>query len=144
MDATDSYTQIVGEENPFAKEENPLIFAKVLDEKGGALLHSELSDVSNTTKPLWLHFDANHPDTVNTIKQTCPDIDEYTLQAILDEDARPRLLQLDNGVLIILRGINHNTGEEPEDMIAVRFWITDKRLISLSEIARANDDFRQA
>ena len=124
MDATDSNTQIVG-------KENPLIFAKVLDEKGGALLHSELSDVSNTTKPLWLHFDANHPDTVNTIRQTCPDIDEYTLQAILDEDARPRLLQLDNGVLIILRGINHNTGEEPEDMIAVRFWITDKRLISL-------------
>ena len=131
MDTTDSNTQIVEEKRSPVKEESSLIFAKVLNEKGGALSHSELSGVFNTKNPLWLHFDANHFDTVNTIRQACPDIDEYTLQAIIDEDARPRLLQLDNGVLIILRGINHNTGEEPEDMVAVRFWITDKRLISL-------------
>ena len=114
-----------------AEKESPLIFAKILDERGGALPYAESLDVSDTKNPLWFHFDANHPDAVDTIRQACPDIDEYTLQAIIDEDARPRLLQLDNGVLIILRGINHNRGDDPEDMVAVRFWITAKRLISL-------------
>ena len=113
------------------EDNGPLIFAKVLDKNGGAVSHTELSDVSDTTRSTWFHFDANHPDTVNTIRQTFPDIDEYTLQAITDEDARPRILQLDNGILIILRGINHNRGDDPEDMIAVRLWITEKRLISL-------------
>ena len=113
------------------QDNGPLIFAKVLDENGGAISQTELSDVSDTTRSTWFHFDANHSDAVNTIRQTFSDIDEYTLQAITDEDARPRILQLDNGILIILRGINHNRGDDPEDMIAVRLWITEKRLISL-------------
>ena len=38
---------------------------------------------------------------------------------------------MDKGALIILRGINHNEGEDAEDMIAVRLWISEQRIISL-------------
>jgi len=111
--------------------DNVLLFAKVLDEKNGASEYSQLNKIESTTNPIWFHFDANHPDALAAIQQTFSDIDEYTLQAIFDHDARPRTLQLDSGILIILRGINHNEGDEPEDMVAVRLWASEKRLISL-------------
>ena len=112
-------------------EDSALIFAKCLDENGGAIVQATLSEATKGSQPTWFHFDASHPDTLDTIRTTFTDIDEYSLQAITDQDARPRILSLENGTLIILRGINHNKGDEPEDMIAVRLWVTEKRLISL-------------
>jgi zinc transporter len=111
--------------------ESVLIFVKELDGLGGAIEHSELKNIEQTSHSLWFHFDANHPDAMEVIRNDFPDIDEHSLQAIFDQDARPRMLDLDSGLLIILRGINHNEGDEPEDMIALRFWITTTRIISL-------------
>lgn len=110
---------------------SPIIFAKDLDGKGGAEALSNIETIKTSNQAIWAHFDANHPDAERLVHSTFPDIDEYSLQAIFNEDARPRTLHLDNGVLIILRGVNHNEGEEPEDMVAVRLWITTTRIISL-------------
>lgn len=110
---------------------SPLIFAKLLDNQGGSSNFSSLQDLPAETAPLWLHFDANHPEAMAAVQRVAPDIDEYSLSAIFDADARPRTLALENTVLIILRGINHNEGDEPEDMIGIRMWVSDKRLISL-------------
>lgn len=111
--------------------DNALIFAKALDGKGGAVSFDQLAEAAPTTQAVWFHFDANHPDAMRTIQETFPDIDEYSLQAIFDSDARPRALQLEDNVLLILRGINHNEGDAPEDMIAVRLWVNDNRILSL-------------
>lgn len=111
--------------------DSPLIFAKALDGHGGVNSYTDLEDIQDLKQPLWLHFNANHPDAKSTIHGIAPDIDEHSLYAIFDSDARPRTLQLENGVLVILRGINHNDGEDAEDMIAIRLWITDTRIISL-------------
>lgn len=111
--------------------DSPLIFAKQLDGLGGALPHLTLEEVKSSDQPIWFHFDANHPEARNLITTSFPDVDEYSIHAIFAQDARPRTLHLDNGVLVILRGINHNEGDEPEDMIAVRLWITSTRIISL-------------
>ncbi len=111
--------------------DGPLIFAKMLDGLGGSSNYSSLQDLPVDAQPLWLHFDANHPEALSAIQSFAPEIDEYSLSAIFDAEARPRTLALDSGVLIILRGINHNEGEEPEDMMAIRMWVTDNKLISL-------------
>jgi zinc transporter len=111
--------------------ESPLIFAKLLDGKGGAVSFNSLENLPSSPESLWLHFDANHPEALAAIRAVAPDIDEHSLTAIFDHDARPRTLPLDNGVLVILRGINHNEGDEPEDMVAIRMWVSDKHLISL-------------
>ncbi|WP_045860845.1 zinc transporter ZntB [Teredinibacter purpureus] len=111
--------------------DSALIFAKELDGNGGAIEHTDLEKISQSNHPLWFHFDANHPDSESTVHHTFPDIDEYSVRAIFDQDARPRMLELENGVLIILRGINHNEGGQAEDMVAVRLWITETRIISL-------------
>jgi zinc transporter len=111
--------------------ESALIFAKELDGKGGAIEHTDLIQAQALKAPCWFHFDGNHPGAGDLINTTFPDIDDYILSIIFDPDARPRTLQVDNGTLIILRGINYNEGGAPEDMVAVRLWITDSRIISL-------------
>lgn len=108
-----------------------LIFAKQLDGLGGAKVHDSLETVNQADGTFWMHFDANHEDAYAAVQRVAPDIDEHSLMAIFDQDARPRVLELDNGILVILRGINLNKGEDPEDMIAVRLWVTDQRIISL-------------
>lgn len=108
-----------------------LIFAKQLDGNGGARNHPSLETLDQASGTFWMHFDANHSDAHSAVKAAAPDMDEQSLLAIFDQDARPRILELDNGILVILRGINLNKGEDPEDMIAVRLWITDQRIISL-------------
>ena len=112
-------------------DNNPLIFAKTIDGNGGCQHHEKIDTALDNEEPTWFHLDANHPLAQDTFKQYFTDVDEYTVQAIFDEDARPRILELDTGTLIILRGINHNKEDDPEDMIAVRLWVSDKRLISL-------------
>lgn len=112
-------------------DNSALIFAKVLDNKGGCTEYASIAEASHHQQPCWFHFDANQPEALTMIHDTFSDIDEYTLQAITDQDARPRILALENGTLIILRGVNHNEGDDPEDMVAVRLWVTDNRVISL-------------
>ena len=111
--------------------DSSLIFAKELDGHGGAVPHTDIDVIQSLKQPLWVHFDGKQSATSAVIQKAFPDIDEHTLQAILDQDARPRTLQLEAGVLLILRAVNHNEGDDPEDMVAVRLWITDTRIISL-------------
>ena len=111
--------------------ESPIIFLKAMDGKGGASTLNNLNEIQQCTQPVWLHLDANHPDAQTTLMLAVPNIDEHSLAAILHTEARPRVLTVENGVLIILRGINHNEGAEHEDMMAVRFWITEKIMVTL-------------
>ncbi len=57
-------------------------------------------------------------------------IDPIIAEALLTEESRPRVAADGNGLLVILRGVNLNPGEEPEDMISIRMWIEDRRIIS--------------
>jgi zinc transporter len=50
-----------------------------------------------------------------------------------------------DGMLLILRGVNLNPGMDPEDMISIRFWIDANRIITLRHRrVMAIDDLRQA
>jgi zinc transporter len=51
-------------------------------------------------------------------------------ESLLDEETRPRVLHHGEGLLLTLRGVNLNPGAEPEDMVSIRLWIEDGRIIS--------------
>jgi zinc transporter len=53
-------------------------------------------------------------------------------EAMLSDESRPRALHLDNGILVILRGVNLNEGSEVEDMISVRLWLEKDRVVTAS------------
>lgn len=112
-------------------EDSALIFAVEYDGNGGSNGIEPSRLAAENEKPSWIHIDASHSDAQQLIHKVAPEIDEYSMQSLLDMDARPRTLRLEHGVLIILRGINHNAGEDAEDMVAVRFWINQDRIVSL-------------
>lgn len=79
----------------------------------------------------WRHLDFSDPEAGRWIRQESG-IEPLAVEALLAEDSRPRAVQTDNGLLIILRGVNMNAGSEIEDMISVRIWLDEDRVISTS------------
>ncbi len=79
----------------------------------------------------WKHLDFTDADDARWLRHESrvPDI---VADALLNVDSRPRALQTDNGVLLILRGVNLNPGSDMEDMISVRLWVEKNRIISSS------------
>ncbi len=59
-------------------------------------------------------------------------VDELVADSLLAEDTRPRVVEHDNGLLLIVRGVNLNAGKRPEDMISLRLWFDGEQLISTS------------
>lgn len=78
----------------------------------------------------WLHFNRLAPETRDWL-ETSSGLDEIVISAMLQSETRPRCAAYEDGVLLNLRGINHNPGAEPEDMISVRMWATHNLVISM-------------
>jgi zinc transporter len=79
----------------------------------------------------WIHLDAAHVECRDWLHQNVSYLDQLILDALLAEETRPRVIENEQGLLIILRGVNLNENEEPEDMISIRLWIDQHRIISV-------------
>lgn len=89
------------------------------------------------TKMVWRHYNRLSPKIGTELKH----LDPLVRDALLQEDTRPRATHFEDGILVILRGVNHNQGAEPEDMVAMRIWLTDTAILSFAahEIRAIND-----
>jgi zinc transporter len=58
-------------------------------------------------------------------------LDSLVVESLLEENTRPRCLQMGAGVMLFLRGVNLNPGANPEDMVSIRLWIEPTRVISV-------------
>lgn len=82
------------------------------------------------TKPLnWTHLDFSEPSAANRIREDSG-LEPPVAEALLEAETRPRTESFSNGELVILRGINLNPGSEAEDMISIRLWLEEDRVIS--------------
>lgn len=52
------------------------------------------------------------------------------IDALCTNKTRPKAIQFGDGMLVYLRGINRNPDADPEDMVSLRLWISDKMVIS--------------
>lgn len=57
-------------------------------------------------------------------------LDLTVVKALMAEDTRPRAVIKDDGVMVILRAMNLHEGEAPEEMISIRMWIDERRVIT--------------
>ncbi len=108
-----------------------LIHALLLDGQGSAS-EIAIADVQKWTKEqglLWLHFDYTHPEAEEWLMESSG-LDKIIAQALLEDETRPRATLINDGLLIALRGINHNEGAEPDDMVALRMWIDPYRIVT--------------
>jgi len=79
----------------------------------------------------WTHVNFSDPADAAWIRQQSG-IAPIVAEAMLSDESRPRTLHADNGILVILRGVNLNAGSEVEDMISVRLWLEKDRVVTAS------------
>ncbi|MEG0007556.1 MAG: zinc transporter ZntB [Aeromonas sp.] len=105
-----------------------VIYGLTLDGKGGMQPLAAGSEIP-TAQPSWLHLDYGNPEAARWLLQT-PLINEVVRESLLGQSNRPKLVRMGETVLLILRGINHNKDHRPEEMVALRIYITPDLIIS--------------
>ncbi|NQV43596.1 MAG: zinc transporter ZntB [Rhodospirillales bacterium] len=108
-----------------------LICAYRLDGKGGGVPvdWSEISGGISDQDSIWAHLDASHEHTEPWLREHCG-LNTFVIDGLLATDTRPRCEKYEDGVMLILRGVNLNPGARPEDMISIRIWIDEHMMIS--------------
>ncbi len=108
------------------------LFALRIGADGSCVCRDEASNAAALREGEWTwdHRELRHPDTERWLKDHAK-LDEIALQAMMVEDARPRLLRRKDGLVVVLRGVNLNAGADPEDMISVRIWCDASRVVTL-------------
>lgn len=110
-----------------------ILFAYDFDGSGGAkpLAADAVSDHLKAKEIAWVHLDANHADTRGWLEREIAYLDPFITEALLAEETSPRVTEIDGGALLFLRGVNLNEDAAPEDMVSIRLWIDDHRIISV-------------
>ncbi len=108
-----------------------LIHARVLDGQGGArpIEASEIPSWTPEDGVLWLHFDFTKEGTYDWLTEQSG-LPEVAVDVLTVNQTRPRAVSQADGLLIALRGVNMNPGDDPEDMVSIRVWIDKDRIIT--------------
>jgi zinc transporter len=108
-----------------------LVHALLLDGAGGArsLEENALAAWQPEQGVLWVHVDLTQEAGREWIERHSG-LDRVAIDALLADDTRPRELVEGDGLLLHLRGVNLNPGQDPEDMVAIRLWLDGQRIVS--------------
>lgn len=111
-----------------------LLEALVLDGAGSArrISREQIDNLHLAPKEtLWLHWDRSNPLAQQWLRESSG-LSAFACDLLLEEGTRPRLVQPDEEqVLLFMRGVNLNPGAEPEDMVSLRVFADERRVISL-------------
>lgn len=115
------------------KDNKCVIFSYEFDGKGAGkkLEGQSIAQAAKADQLAWVHLDAYDTQTRLWLREHVNYLDDVILDALLAEETRPRISEYKDGALVILRGVNLNEGEQPEDMISIRLWIDAHRIISI-------------
>ena len=78
---------------------------------------------------VWLHVDTAKPGARDWLTGLA--LEPLVLRALLAPETRPRCTVHRDGVLMNLRGVNLNPGDEVEDMISLRMWVTGPLVVTV-------------
>ena len=78
---------------------------------------------------VWVHADLGKAGARGWIEVA--GLEPLVLRALLAPETRPRCTLHGDGVLMNLRGVNLNPGDEVEDMVSLRMWITAKLVVTV-------------
>lgn len=109
--------------------EEDLIHALRLDGQGGAEVLDRAELDPRASGVVWTHHNRRSTDSRRWLLEESG-LDPIVVEALLAEDTRPRCTAFESGLILILRGVNLNPGSDPEDMVSIRLWIDDTRIVS--------------
>ena len=112
-------------------EENGLVAAYLLDGRGGGkqIQWNDVKNWTSDTGTIWIHLDYTHPDASKWLEEDSG-LDPALIAAFTAEETRPRSVVSNGGLLVILRGVNLNPASDPEDMVSIRMWLDEHRIIT--------------
>lgn len=127
-----------------------LLHACVLDGAGRArdIERSAISGWKPDDGILWLHVDFSRPDIADLLDSELPVVlPDVVFDLLTDPETRPRAVPLDDGLMVALRGVNMNPGENPDDMVSIRAWVSPhvivtsrrRRLLAVQDIREKLD-----
>lgn len=112
-------------------EEDGLICAWRLDGQGGGteIGWDDLSSgAENGDTWVHLHFES---ERVRKWLREESGLSGLVVEALLYEETRPRCAAVGDGLLINLRGVNLSPGANPEDMVQLRLYVDQHRMVSV-------------
>ncbi|QPM90815.1 CorA family divalent cation transporter [Pseudooceanicola algae] len=80
----------------------------------------------------WAHLDDRSPGARDWLRAHLPDLEDWVIDGLTRPDAHSRATRVGGGLFIVLRSINVIAGADPLDMIALRIWVDDKAIVTLS------------
>lgn len=110
---------------------SPFSIAMLLDRKGGArdLGDEEVENWSESDGLLWVDIDLGNKSGRRWLLKNSG-LDKTVLSILLAGETRPRSLAEADSLIVIMRGINMNSGSEPDDMVAVRMSLQQNRIVT--------------
>ena len=113
----------------------PLLFGRVLDGNGGghALRWRDVQhwEPGLSKEVVWIHLQRD-VEGLSDWLQRATGMSEPTAELLVSHDNRPRSFREGKNTLVaILRGINFNPSEDPEDMVSMQLWSDGRRVITL-------------
>lgn len=112
-------------------EHNGLVYALLLDGEGGGRV-LDWQDINNWTPSqgkIWIHLSYTSPETSKWLYEKSG-LESFIIDSLLSEETRPRSTVIGKGLLLNLRGVNLNPGADVEDMVSLRLWADENRIIS--------------
>ena len=130
MDTMNPQAGVFSDPGPKAAAPEPRLIAFSGGKADSSIEPSAVAKVLAARKGfVWVHLHRGHPATDGLLREM--GLDSFVIDALMAEDTRPRFTVHGDGAILILRGVNLNEGQEPEDMVSVRFWIDARRLVGI-------------
>ncbi len=103
----------------------------VLNSTGAALTWNEVKSGARNREFdwVWIHLNANSAEAAVWARAQSF-MPPAAVDALLAVETRPRMTRFDTGVAVNFRGVNHNPGAEPEDMVSLRIWADPTHVVT--------------
>ena len=113
-------------------DDKGLIYSYLLDGAGGGkeIGWQEIEAWRPERGVLWVHLDRGIEQTSRWVRENSG-VGPVTAEALLAEETRPRSFPTGEGLVVILRGVNLNPGAVPEDMVGLRIFVDQHRIITI-------------
>jgi zinc transporter len=95
---------------------------------------------------LWIHLERDEPIAQKWMRERSG-IDPLIVEALLAEESRPRVEASEDGLLVVLRGVNVQEQGAPVGLVPIHLWVDAYRVISLRDknhLLMALRDIREA
>lgn len=126
-----------------------LITAYLLNGQGGGknIGWDDIKNWDQSQGLLWAHLNYNIQESKDWLLKHSG-LPHHIAHSMISAETRPRVLVTKRGILMTLRGVNLNPGHNPKDMVSVRIWIDEHRIIttrnrlllSIDDMTHAIDD----